>query len=98
VTAWVPPGGFNVRVDSHLMAPYAVPPFYDSLLAKLIVWDWTREAATERMLRALSEYEIEGLPTLVPFHRAFLATRQWQQRETGRDLLADSEWLAATAS
>jgi acetyl-CoA/propionyl-CoA carboxylase biotin carboxyl carrier protein len=98
ITAYHQPGGPGVRVDSGIRAAYTVPPFYDSLLAKLIVWDWTREAATERMLRALSEYEIEGLPTLVPFHRAFLATRQWQQQETGRDLLADSEWLAATAS
>jgi acetyl-CoA carboxylase biotin carboxylase subunit len=97
ITAYHPPGGPGVRIDSGVRAGYAVPPFYDSLLAKVVVWDWTREAATARMRRALAEYEIGGVATLVPFHRAFLATRQWKEKETGRDLLADADWLASTA-
>jgi acetyl-CoA carboxylase biotin carboxylase subunit len=68
VTAWVPPGGFGVRVDSHLMAPYAVPPFYDSLLAKIIVRGRERGEAIERMRRALRETILEGVKTTIPFH------------------------------
>ena len=68
VTAWVPPGGFGVRVDSHLMAPYGVPPFYDSLVAKVIVHGRDREEAIARMRRALTEFEIGGIKTTIPFH------------------------------
>ncbi len=67
VTAWVPPGGFNVRVDSHLMAQYAVPPFYDSLLAKVIVRGQDRAEAIVRMRRALVETIVEGVKTSIPF-------------------------------
>src|SRR6184192_292879 len=72
VTMWVPPGGFNVRVDSHLMAPYAVPPFYDSLLAKIIVRGASREEAIDRMRRALRETVLEGVKTSIPFHLRLL--------------------------
>jgi acetyl-CoA carboxylase biotin carboxylase subunit len=72
VTAWVPPGGFNVRVDSHLMAPYAVPPFYDSLLAKIIVRGGDRTEAIDRMRRALRETVLEGVKTSIPFHLKLL--------------------------
>ncbi len=68
VTAWVPPGGFGVRVDSHLSAPYGVPPFYDSLVAKVIVHGRDREGAIARMRRALRETVIEGVKTTIPFH------------------------------
>src|SRR5919204_260573 len=68
VTAWVPPGGYGVRVDSHLMAPYSVPPFYDSLLGKIIVRGRDRTEAIERMRRALQETLIEGVKTTIPFH------------------------------
>jgi acetyl-CoA carboxylase biotin carboxylase subunit len=67
VTAWVPPGGFNVRVDSHLMVPYNVPPFYDSLVAKVIVWAGERAEAVDRMRRALGETQLEGIKTSIPF-------------------------------
>jgi acetyl-CoA carboxylase biotin carboxylase subunit len=67
VTAWVPPGGFDVRVDSHLMAPYVVPPFYDSLLAKVIVRGRDRAEAIDRMRRALYETVLEGVKTTIPF-------------------------------
>src|SRR2546425_6270621 len=72
VTAWVPPGGFGVRVDSHLMAPYAVPPFYDSLLAKIIVRGADRAEAIDRMRRALRETVLEGVKTSIPFHLKLL--------------------------
>ena len=70
---------------------------YDPMVAKLIVWDVDREQATARMLRALSEYEIEGLKTLLPFHKAILATEQWARAETCRDLIEDREWLKSLA-
>ncbi|MEK7701573.1 MAG: acetyl-CoA carboxylase biotin carboxylase subunit [candidate division NC10 bacterium] len=73
VTAWVPPGGFNVRVDSHLMAPYAVPPFYDSLLAKVIVLGQDRAEAIVRMRRALAETLVEGVKTSIAFQLKVLA-------------------------
>ena len=70
---------------------------YDPMVAKLIVWDADREQATRRMLRALGEYEIEGLKTLIPFHQALLATEQWAKGETCRDLLEDKAWLKTLA-
>jgi acetyl-CoA carboxylase biotin carboxylase subunit len=73
VTTWIPPGGFGVRVDSHLMAPYVVPPFYDSLLAKIIVHGLDRPTAIERMRRALIETRVEGVKTTIPFHLKVLA-------------------------
>ncbi|HXC23987.1 MAG TPA: biotin/lipoyl-containing protein, partial [Solirubrobacteraceae bacterium] len=63
----------------------------------LIVWDADREQATARMLRALGEYEIGGLKTLIPFHQALLATEQWAKGETCRDLLEDKQWLKTLA-
>ena len=70
---------------------------YDPMVAKLIVWDVDREQATKRMLRALDEYEIEGLKTLIPFHRALLSTDQWARGETCRDLVEDRAWLKTLA-
>src|ERR687892_1568727 len=67
------------------------------MVAKLIVWDTDREAATARMLRALDEYEIGGLTTLIPFHKALLATKQWANGETCRDLTENRDWLKSLA-
>jgi acetyl-CoA carboxylase, biotin carboxylase subunit len=72
VEQYLPPGGPGVRVDSHLYAGYSIPPHYDSLLAKLIVWADTREAAIARMQRALAEFVIEGVTTTIPFHQRLL--------------------------
>lgn len=68
VTFYHPPGGPGVRVDSHLYAGYTIPPYYDSLLAKIITWGETREEARVRMIRSLEECVIEGVPTTIPFH------------------------------
>jgi acetyl-CoA carboxylase biotin carboxylase subunit len=73
ITAWVPPGGPGVRVDSHLMAGYTVPPHYDSLIAKIIVHADDRAAAIARMHRALLETVVEGVKTTIPFHLKLLA-------------------------
>src|SRR5216684_7928297 len=82
VERYLPPGGPGVRVDSHLYAGYQVPPHYDSLLAKLIVWAETRDAAIVRMQRALDEFVIEGLKTTIPFHRRLLRHEGFIRGET----------------
>ncbi len=66
------PGGYGVRVDTHIYQGYTIPPYYDSLIAKLIVWGKTREEAIERGKRALKEFIIEGLKTTIPFHLKML--------------------------
>jgi len=91
------PSGPGVRVDSGVRENGEVSPMYDPMVAKLIVWDADREQATQRMLRALGEYEIEGLKTLIPFHQALLATEQWAKGETCKDLLEDKQWLKTLA-
>ncbi len=62
------PGGFGVRVDSHIYNSYTIPPFYDSLIAKLIVWGQDRNHALARARRALEEFVVEGIKTTIPFH------------------------------
>ncbi|MCX7571507.1 acetyl-CoA carboxylase biotin carboxylase subunit [Tumebacillus sp. DT12] len=69
---YLPPGGFGVRVDSAAYTGYTVTPFYDSMIAKLIVWAPTREEAILRMDRALSEFKVEGIKTTIPFHQKVL--------------------------
>jgi acetyl-CoA/propionyl-CoA carboxylase, biotin carboxylase, biotin carboxyl carrier protein len=97
ITSYREPAGPGVRVDSGVGPDSAITPMYDPMVAKLIVWDVDREQATSRMLRALREYEIGGLKTLVPFHDTFLQTRQWADAETGRDLIEDRTWLKQLA-
>jgi acetyl-CoA carboxylase biotin carboxylase subunit len=73
VTAWVPPGGPKVRVDSHLYAGYVVPPHYDSLVAKIIVHGGDRNEAVARMQRALGETVLDGIRTTIPYHLKLLS-------------------------
>jgi acetyl-CoA carboxylase biotin carboxylase subunit len=72
ITGWQVPGGFGVRVDSHANAGYRVPPYYDSMIAKLIVHGGTRDDALDRMRLALAEMQIDGIATNVPLHRDIL--------------------------
>jgi acetyl-CoA/propionyl-CoA/long-chain acyl-CoA carboxylase, biotin carboxylase, biotin carboxyl carrier protein len=97
ITSYREPAGPGVRVDSGVGPGSEITPMYDPMVAKLIVWDADRESATRRMLRALAEYDIGGLKTLLPFHTALLDTPQWERGETCRDLLEDREWLKALA-
>jgi acetyl-CoA/propionyl-CoA carboxylase, biotin carboxylase, biotin carboxyl carrier protein len=97
IERYIEPAGPGVRIDSGLEAGSEVTPLYDPMVAKLIVWDRDRERATARMLRALGEYEIEPLVTLIPFHQAILATEQWRRGETCRDLIEDRKWLKGLA-
>jgi len=95
IGAYLEPSGPGVRVDSGLEAGGEVTPLYDPMVAKLVTWDVDREKATRRMIRALGEYKIEGLTTLIPFHETIMATEQWAKGETCRDLLEDPEWIKA---
>src|SRR5947209_2957189 len=97
ISSYREPAGPGVRVDSGVGPGSEISPMYDPMVAKLIVWDVDRDQATMRMLRALREYEIEGLKTLIPFHEAILQTAQWQRAETCRDLISDREWLKSLA-
>ena len=69
VATWIPPGGPRVRLDSHVYQGYSVPPFYDSLLGKLIVWGRDREECLARSRWALDQFIVEGVKTTIPFHR-----------------------------
>jgi acetyl-CoA/propionyl-CoA carboxylase biotin carboxyl carrier protein len=97
IAAYREPTGPGVRVDSGVGPGSEISPMYDPMVAKLIAWDVDREQATARMLRALNEYQIEHLKTLIPFHLAILQTKQWANAETCRDLIEDRDWLKTLA-
>ncbi len=92
------PSGPGVRVDSGLERGGEVTPLYDPMVAKLITWDVDREKATRRMIRALGEYDVGTLTTLIPFHTAIMQTEQWANGETCRDLTEDQDWLKSPRS
>jgi acetyl-CoA carboxylase biotin carboxylase subunit len=71
------PGGFGVRIDSHIYQSYSIPPYYDSLIAKLIVWGKNREHAIARGRRALEEFTVEGIKTTIPFHLKVLEDQRF---------------------
>lgn len=89
IDGYVAPGGFGVRVDSHSYANYKIPPFYDSLIGKLIVWGKNREEARIRMLRALDEYAITGVKTTIPFHQKILKNETFIKGEITTNFIAD---------
>ena len=89
------PGGMHVRVDSGLYAGYKVPPYYDSMIAKLIVYGATREGAIRRLRRALEEFVIEGMKTTIPLHQALIEDSEFQQGQYTIKWL--EEWLATQA-
>jgi acetyl-CoA/propionyl-CoA carboxylase biotin carboxyl carrier protein len=97
ITAYFEPAGPGVRIDSGVLAGSAITPLYDPMVAKLIVWDADRETATRRMARALDEFIIDGVRTLIPFHKAIMASEQWARGETCRDLIEDRAWLKQLA-
>jgi acetyl-CoA carboxylase biotin carboxylase subunit len=82
------PGGFGVRVDSHMYQGYQVPPFYDSLLAKILVHAPTRMEAIAKMERALRETRLDGVPSTLPFHLKILANDYFRRGELSTDFLA----------
>jgi acetyl-CoA carboxylase biotin carboxylase subunit len=72
------PGGFGVRVDTHAYAGYEIPPYYDSLVAKLIVKAKSREEVVEKMYHTLDEFIIEGIQTTIPFHKKLMRNEQFR--------------------
>jgi len=81
ISGWLPPGGPGVRFDSHVYTGYDIPPFYDSLIGKLIVWAEDRPAALRRLRRALSECAVIGVPTTIDFHLALLDRPEFQRAD-----------------
>jgi acetyl-CoA carboxylase biotin carboxylase subunit len=79
ITGWLPPGGPGVRVDSHVYTGYEIPPFYDSLIGKLIVWGKDRNTAIKRMNRALNECAVTGIPTTINFHLTLLNKSEFKE-------------------
>ncbi|MBF7070250.1 acetyl-CoA carboxylase biotin carboxylase subunit [Aliarcobacter butzleri] len=77
ITQWMVPGGRNVRVDSHIYTGYVVPPYYDSMIGKLIVWGRDRNKAINIMKRALAEFEVEGIKTTIPFHKKMMENKDF---------------------
>ena len=92
ITLWHPPGGPGVRVDSHVYTNYTVPPNYDSMIAKLIVYGDTREQAMARMRTALSEVVVEGIKTNVPLHQELMVDAGFAEGGTNIHYL--EQWLA----
>nr|WP_237269169.1 hypothetical protein [Thermostichus lividus] len=78
ISGYLPPGGPGVRMDSHVYTDYEIPPYYDSLIGKLVVWASDRPAAIARMKRALRECAITGVPTTIPFHQQVMETPEFR--------------------
>jgi len=81
ISGYLPPGGPGVRMDSHVYTDYEIPPYYDSLIGKLIVWGSSRDAAIKRMKRALRECAITGVSTTIGFHQKILETPAFLEGE-----------------
>jgi acetyl-CoA carboxylase biotin carboxylase subunit len=79
ITSIYQPGGPGVRVDSHIYASYTIPPFYDSLIAKLIVYGRDRTESIDRLRRALDEFVVEGIKTTIPFHKYVINTPEFKE-------------------
>ncbi|WP_227981094.1 acetyl-CoA carboxylase biotin carboxylase subunit [Nocardia spumae] len=96
IDRFVTPAGEGVRLDTGVADGDSVHPYYDPMIAKLITWGENRRAATDAMRKALDETVVEGIPTLLPFHRALLASAEWERASTCRELVEDRSWLKST--
>jgi acetyl-CoA carboxylase biotin carboxylase subunit len=88
ITGYLPPGGPGVRIDSHVYTDYDIPPYYDSLIGKLIVWSSDRPTTIRRMRRALREFAITGVPTTIAFHQKILDSPEFQTGEVYTNFVA----------
>lgn len=79
IEAYYAPGGRGIRIDSHAYAGYPIPPNYDSMISKMIATASTREAAISRMERALGEYQVVGIKTTIPLHRAIMQSSDFRK-------------------
>ena len=91
ITNFHAPGGHGIRVDTHVYANYMIPPFYDSMIAKLITVAQTREEAILKMTRALDEFVIEGVKTTIPFHQKLMKNENFQKGKYTTKFMDDFE-------
>jgi acetyl-CoA carboxylase biotin carboxylase subunit len=97
ITDFHMPGGFGVRVDTHCYNSYQVPPYYDSLIAKLVVFAQTREGAVSKMSSALEEFTIEGIKTTIPFHRQVMRNEKFQSGKFDTSFLDTFQFVPEAA-
>jgi len=91
ITTYHSPGGHGIRVDTHVYAGYVIPPYYDSMISKLITVAQTREEAIDKMERALSEYVIEGIKTTIPFHQQLMRDESFREGNFTTKFMEDFE-------
>ena len=89
ITQLMLPGGPGVRIDSGVYPGYIIPPFYDSMVAKLITWGTDRREAVERMKRALAEFQIEGIKTTIPFHKKVMKNKEFLRGQYTTDFVSE---------
>jgi acetyl-CoA carboxylase biotin carboxylase subunit len=89
ITQLMLPGGPGVRIDSGIYPGYTIPPFYDSMVAKLIAWGTDRREAVERMKRALAEFYIEGIKTTIPFHKKVMKNKEFLRGQYTTDFVSE---------
>lgn len=92
ITTYHPPGGPGVRIDSAAYAGYSIPPFYDSMIGKLIVWGRDRDEVINRMKRALLEFKIEGVHTTIPFHLKVLDNALFRRGEVYTNFITATDF------
>ena len=95
VTSFHPPGGPGVRVDTHVYSGYRIPPFYDSMIAKLITYGADRDEAIKRMRRALDECVIEGVPSTLAFHARIMQHPRYLSGDFSTHFLEEEDWRSA---
>lgn len=86
------PGGYGIRLDSHVYSGYAIPPYYDSLVGKLIAFGADRKEAIDRMQSALEEFVIEGIHTTIPFHKALMRDERFRAGDFDTHFLETFQW------
>ena len=92
ITSYHAPGGYGVRLDSHAYAGYSIPPYYDSLVGKLITYGADRQEEIERMQSALDEFIIEGIKTTIPFHKALMRNERFRAGDFDTKFLEDFDF------
>jgi len=92
ITSYHSPGGHGIRIDTHVYSGYTIPPYYDSMISKLIVVAQTREEAIVKMKRALDEYIIEGIKTTIPFHKKLMEDPKFQEGDFNTSFMDTFEY------
>ena len=89
IDGYIAPGGFGIRVDSHVYPGYSIPPYYDSMIGKLICWGENRKQARRRMYQALKEYVISGIKTTIPFHQHIIEDEVFKSGQFNTGFIED---------